>query len=53
LSSGDQHPAASIAHNAAAQFLAFAREFGLTASAEQRLATAPDDDTTGNPLAGA
>jgi P27 family predicted phage terminase small subunit len=46
-----QHPAVGIAHNAAAQFLQFAREFGLTASAEQRLATAPDDGDDSNPFA--
>ncbi|MDC8981248.1 phage terminase small subunit P27 family [Mycobacterium marinum] len=37
------NPAAAIAHTAAAQLLRFAVEFGLTPSAEQRLAALPVD----------
>jgi P27 family predicted phage terminase small subunit len=46
-----QHPAVGIAHTAAAQLLTYAREFGLTPSAEQRLATtAPELGDGGDPF---
>lgn len=47
------HPCVQIANNAARQFLRYAQEFGLTASAEHRLNSAnltPDDDDS-NPFA--
>lgn len=47
------HPAVSIANTAARQFLRYAQEFGLTASAEHRLNSAmlaPGDDDN-NPFA--
>jgi P27 family predicted phage terminase small subunit len=51
-----KHPAVSVAEAAAREYLLFAREFGLTASAEQRLADAVAvgiDDVVGgyNPFA--
>jgi P27 family predicted phage terminase small subunit len=48
------HPAVSIANAAARQFLRYAQEFGLTASAEHRLNSAnlaPGDDEN-NPFSG-
>lgn len=48
------HPAVSIANAAAAQFLRYAQEFGLTASAEHRLNNANliGDEEADNPFSG-
>lgn len=49
------HPAVADARASRAQILQFAREFGLTASAESRFAKADDDDPDGcgyNPFSG-
>lgn len=48
-----RHPAVGIAEAAAAHLRTLAAEFGLTPSAEQRLASfTPDSDDDGNPFAG-
>lgn len=44
-----KHPAVSVAEVAAQQLYGFAREFGLTPSSEQRLASAAAGDVDGKP----